>query len=163
MKMDRIHNRPGYLLRRAQQISDALFFDECNYLSITPVQYAAMVSIEENPGIDATRLSTMIAFDRSTLGGVIERLEAKDLIRREPSDSDKRAKLLYITDDGRRALREIEPHVGRVQDRILGPLEKPEQEMLKLLLGKLIDLHSDTLPLSLQLSPSAKRKRDRGG
>ena len=36
-----------------------------------------------NPGIDQARLATAIAFDRATTGGVIDRLEAKGLVRRE--------------------------------------------------------------------------------
>ncbi len=66
------------------------------------MQFAALVAIRTHPGIDATRLSAVIAFDRSTLGNVIERLEAKDYIERKPSREDKRIKLLHLTRPGRR-------------------------------------------------------------
>ena len=54
------------------------------------MHYAAMAAICENPGIDVTRLSSLIAFDRSTLGSVLERLEARKLVERYPSPEDKR-------------------------------------------------------------------------
>ena len=83
--MDAVYTAPGYLFRRMQQIAVAIFVEECKAFDLTPVQYAALVAIHTHPGIDATRLSAVIAFDRSTLGNVIERLEAKALIERKPS------------------------------------------------------------------------------
>ena len=71
---------PGHLIRRAQQIAVAIFMEECAAYDLTPVQYAALVAIRENPGTDATRLSSLIALDRSTLGNVLERLEARKLV-----------------------------------------------------------------------------------
>src|SRR6476619_5597017 len=73
--MDAVYTAPGYLFRRMQQIAVAIFVEECRAYDLTPVQYAALVAIRTHPGIDATRLSAVIAFDRSTLGNVIERLE----------------------------------------------------------------------------------------
>ena len=78
--MDAVYTKPGYLFRRMQQIAVAIFMEECRAFDLTPVQYAALVAIETHPGIDATRLSAVIAFDRSTLGSVIERIESKGLI-----------------------------------------------------------------------------------
>ena len=98
--MDAVSTAPGYLFRRMQQIAVAIFVEECKDFDLTPVQYAAMIALRTHPGIDATRLSAVIAFDRSTLGSVIERLEAKSYIERKPAVEDKRVKLLYITRAG---------------------------------------------------------------
>ena len=77
MSMDDVLTKPGHLIRRAQQIAVAIFVDEVAAFDITPVQYACLVAVRDNPGADATRISALIAFDRSTLGLVLERLEAK--------------------------------------------------------------------------------------
>src|SRR3569832_987651 len=98
--MDAVYTAPGYQFRRMQQIAVALFVEECRAFDLTPVQYAALIAIHTHPGIDATRLSAVIAFDRSTLGNVIERLETKTLIERKPAREDKRVKLLYLTKAG---------------------------------------------------------------
>src|ERR1700737_1837925 len=98
--MDAVYTRPGCLFRRMQQIAVAIFVEECKAYDLTPVQYATLVAIQTHPGIDATRLSAVIAFDRSTLGNVIERLEAKQYIERKPAREDKRVKLLYLTQSG---------------------------------------------------------------
>src|SRR4051794_2486812 len=95
--MDDVYTKPGYLFRRMQQIAVSIFVEECGEFDLTPVQYAALIAIRTHPGIDATRLSLVIAFDRSTLGSVIERLEGKHYIERRPSSADKRVKLLHLT------------------------------------------------------------------
>src|ERR1700761_157405 len=115
--MDAVYTAPGYLFRRTQQIAVAIFMEECRAFDLTPVQYAALIAIHTHPGIDATRLSAVIAFDRSTLGSVIERLEAKKLIERKPSAGDKRVKLLHLTKAGVALLLDITPAVDRAQTR----------------------------------------------
>src|ERR1700743_2987301 len=111
--MDAVYTAPGYLFRRMQQIAVAIFMEECRAHDLTPVQYAALIAIRAHPGIDATRLSSVIAFDRSTLGSVIERLETKSYIERKPAPEDKRVKLLYLTKSGANLLRDILPAVER--------------------------------------------------
>src|SRR5438128_5765050 len=111
--MDAVYAAPGYLFRRMQQIAVSIFVEECRAYDLTPVQFAALVAIHTHPGIDATRLSAVIAFDRSTLGNVIERLETKLHIERKPAPADRRVKLLYLTKTGAAALRDIIPSVDR--------------------------------------------------
>src|SRR6202047_4568853 len=98
--MDAVYTKPGYLFRRMQQIAVSIFVEECKAYDLTPVQFAALVAIHTHPGIDATRLSAVHVFDRSTLGNVIERLEAKQYIERKPAREDKRVKLLHLTKQG---------------------------------------------------------------
>src|SRR5260370_16841974 len=105
LTMDAVYTAPGYLFRRMQQIAVAIFVEECKAHDLTPVQYASLVAIRTHPGIDATRLSAVIAFDRSTLGSVIERLEAKAYIDPTPPRADKRVKLLHLTRHGTVLLR----------------------------------------------------------
>jgi MarR family transcriptional regulator, lower aerobic nicotinate degradation pathway regulator len=143
MPMDQLYEKPGHLIRRAQQIAWALFMEECAPFDITSVQYAALFAVRENPGIDATRLSALVAFDRSTLGLVLERLEAKGLIERSGNPKDKRLKLLHLTLQGRRILREIEPAVGRAQKRILAPLKPEQRRQFVNLLSQLVHLNND--------------------
>jgi DNA-binding MarR family transcriptional regulator len=148
--MDAVYTAPGYLFRRMQQIAVALFVEECRAFELTPVQYAALVAIHTHPGIDATRLSAVIAFDRSTLGSVIERLEAKNLIERKPSGGDKRVKLLYLTRPGTAVLRDIMASVERAQARMLQPLKPADRKTLLALLTQLVDLNNESSRVPLR-------------
>ena len=148
--MDAVYTAPGYLFRRMQQIAVALFMEECKAFDLTPVQYAALVAIRTHPGIDATRLSAVIAFDRSTLGSVIERLEAKGHIERKPSRGDKRVKLLHLTRTGAGVLRDIMPSVDRAQARMLQPLKPADRKTLLALLAQLVDLNNEASRVPLR-------------
>ena len=150
LTMDAVYTKPGYLFRRMQQIAVAIFVEECKAYDLTPVQYAALVAIRTHPGIDATRLSAVIAFDRSTLGNVIERLEAKQLIERKPSREDRRVKLLYLTEAGVTLLRDIMPSVDRAQARMLQPLKPADRKTLMALLTQLVDLNNESSRVPLR-------------
>jgi DNA-binding MarR family transcriptional regulator len=151
MSMDDVYLKPGHLIRRAQQIAVALFMEECAAFDITPVQYASLVAIREHPGVDATRLSALIAFDRSTLGSVLERLEVKGLVERTNSRQDKRVKTLRLTRAGSRMLREVEPAVIKAQERILAPLKPEDRRRLMALLAELVELNNDASRVPLKI------------
>jgi len=148
--MDAVYAAPGYLFRRMQQIAVSIFVEECSAFDLTPVQYAALVAIHTHPGIDATRLSAVIAFDRSTLGSVIERLESKALVERKSSREDKRVKLLYLTRDGVSTLRDIMASVERAQARMLQPLKPADRKTLLALLTQLVDLNNEASRVPLR-------------
>jgi DNA-binding MarR family transcriptional regulator len=148
--IDAVYAAPGYLFRRMQQIAVSIFMEECKAFDLTPVQYAALIAIHTHPGIDATRLSAVIAFDRSTLGSVIERLQAKDFVERKPAPEDKRIKLLYLTKPGVAILREIIPAVERAQARMLEPLKPADRKTLMGLMSQLVDLNNEASRVPLR-------------
>ena len=145
-----LHEMPGHLIRRVHQISTALFSAECATYDLTSVQYAALAMIRQHPDVDATRLSSLIAFDRSTLGGVLDRLEAKSWISRHASPSDRRARLLRLTPTGKSLLKRVEPAVLRVQQRMLEPLSIEDRLTVVQLLEKLANAHNDLLSAPLR-------------
>ena len=124
--MNDFHTMPGHLIRRAHQASTALFAAECGKFDLTSVQFAAMSAIHDAPGLDATRLAAMIAFDRSTLGDVLERLEAKGWVVRVSSPNDRRVKKLALSEAGAALLEKVQPAVRRVQDLLLAPFPPAE-------------------------------------
>jgi DNA-binding MarR family transcriptional regulator len=137
---------PGYLIRRTQQISTAIFTEECAKHDLTAVQYAALVAIGLHPSIDATRISRLISLDRSTLGDVLERIEAKGLVQRNASPADRRIKLLTLSRKGKALLSEVEGSVRRVQERLLEPLLPAQRKVLLSLLTRLAEGHDDLPP-----------------
>jgi MarR family transcriptional regulator, lower aerobic nicotinate degradation pathway regulator len=123
------------------------------------VQYAALAAIRTHPGIDATRLSAVIAFDRSTLGSVIERLESKQLIERKPAVEDKRVKLLHLTRAGAALLRDIMPSIDRSQARMLQPLKPADRKTLLVLLTQLVDLNNEASRVPLRAEDALEHFR----
>src|SRR3954453_1697974 len=141
------HSLPGYLVRRTQQISTALFAEECANYDLTSVQYAALVAIGLHPQIDATRISRLISLDRSTLGDVLERIEAKGWVVRTASPADRRVKLLSLSNKGKKLIADVESAVLRVQERLLEPLNPSERKTFVSLLSKLTKSHEGLPPV----------------
>ena len=129
---------PGHLIRRAHQLSTAYFTEACG-VDLTAVQYAALVAIESHPGIDATRLSELIYFDRSTIGDVLDRIESKGWIVRQSTPDDRRIMLCTLSPAGRDVLRHVAPGIRRVQERLLAPLTPGEAKTVVRLLAKMAD------------------------
>ena len=154
---------PGHLIRRLQQISFALFIDQAKAFEITPVQYAAMVAINNHPGIDQTALCNMVALDRSTVGDVVCRLEKKRLIKRLNGSVDRRTKSLSITPAGRKLIKDIEPAVQSTQRLILAPLKAGERVAFLRMLKELVHLNNEHSRAPLRLADARPRRQAAGG
>jgi MarR family transcriptional regulator, lower aerobic nicotinate degradation pathway regulator len=133
---------PGHLIRRAHQVSTAYFAEECGG-DLTAVQYAALVTVGAHPGIDATRLSEIIYFDRSTIGDVLDRMEGKGWILRQSTPDDRRIKRLQLSPEGLGVLQRVAPGIRRVQERLLSGLTAAEAKTLVRLLAKMADAAED--------------------
>src|SRR5689334_8815911 len=74
---------PGHLIRRAHQLAVAIFMEEMDEFDVTPVQFAILNALIDDPGEDQVTLAGKVAFDAATFGSVIGRLEAKAWVRRK--------------------------------------------------------------------------------
>lgn len=140
--LDLLYAMPGHLIRRSQQIAVALFAEEVGALELTPVQFAVLMAVVNHPEIEAASVSDLIAFDRSTLADVLERLISRGLIERRVSARDRRAKSLVATPEGVAVFQRAVPAVQRVQERILEPLPEIDRAVYVAMLRKLVGLHT---------------------
>ncbi len=134
---------PGHLIRRAQQVAVAIFMEETAGHDATPVQFAILNALMDDPGEDQITLANKVAFDPATLGSVIGRIEAKGWVTRQADPEDKRRKLLWITKEGEKVALGMKRDVGKAQQRILAPLDPNERLQLSALLSKLVSGHED--------------------
>lgn len=161
MRLDDIRATPGHLIRRAQQITSSFFSEAVDGADLTSVQFASLAVIREHAGIDATGLCGLVAFDRATMGGVLERLETKKLIVRKGSETDKRIKRLYLTNAGTELLEVLEPAVRSVQERLLSAFDDTERDVFLRLLRKLVEAHNPSLPASVRAEGVPYRAREK--
>lgn len=136
---------PGHLARRFHQIAVAIFHAEVEAADcdLTPVQYAALAKIAATPGLDQATLAGLIAFDRTTIGGVVDRLVEKGLVAREISRRDRRARELRVTGKGAGALKKIAPAVAETQRILLSGLSEREAAQFMKLFAKAIAALND--------------------
>ncbi|HZV80596.1 MAG TPA: MarR family transcriptional regulator, partial [Geobacteraceae bacterium] len=91
----------------------------------------------EEDGLTQVELSSRSQIDRTTIGGLIDRLEQSGLLQRLPHPEDRRAYLICLTEAGRDLEKELTPLGEELQQRILAPLSGDEQEALVTILQKL--------------------------
>lgn len=129
---------PGHVIRRLNQMSTQAFASRMQEVGIdlTPVQFAALDAIRAMPGLDQASIAAKIAYDRATIGGVIERLIQKGYVARVVSDRDRRARVISLTSEGQRAYQRILPVVEVVQDDILTGLSKDERQLFMTMAAK---------------------------
>ena len=138
-----IDNQPGYYIRRLHQISVAIFLQETEPFGVTPVQYAALQTVGNHPGIDQRTLARTIGLDTSTIAGVIDRLELRGLLVRNASLEDRRVRQLTLTDEARQLLTEVAPSMLKAQQLILAPLSSQDQAEFTRMLRQLVTKNNE--------------------
>lgn len=132
-----LHEQPGHLLRRAQQVHMALYAEATNEWGLTSVQYSVLVTVIQHPGVDQSTVAAAIAMDASTSGSVIGRLAERGLLARAADVRDRRAKRLFPTPEGEALARAMKPAVDRVQAKLLESLGVAERDAFLAVLRKL--------------------------
>uniref|UniRef100_UPI00406CB7AB MarR family winged helix-turn-helix transcriptional regulator n=1 Tax=Rhodoferax sp. GW822-FHT02A01 TaxID=3141537 RepID=UPI00406CB7AB len=132
-----VHDEPGHLIRRAQQLAVARFH-EVHGRNATPIQYAILRTLQESPGIDQVTLAQKIALDTSTTADIATRLEAKGWIERKVMP--RRQRSLSLTPTGAEVLLELQPGIELVYQAVLRNLEPAEQDEFMRLLRKLVQI-----------------------
>lgn len=134
---------PGHHIRRLHQIAVAIFLQETEAHGVTPVQYAALQTVGNQPGIDQRTLAGSIGLDTSTVAGVVDRLESRGLLQRGASPNDRRVRLLTLTADGQALLAAVLPDMQKAQQRILAPLPKAERAEFMRMLRTLVEANNE--------------------
>ena len=146
---------PGHLARRFQQIAVAIFHAEVEAagFDLTPVQYVALAVLRQHPGIDQATLASLIAYDRTTIGGVVDRLVHKGLVARAVSPKDRRAHVLHLTEAGGLTLEGIQPAVEAAQREMVAGLEPAEVTEFIRLFRKAITAANDRSRAPMKPAP----------
>lgn len=140
--LERLYQRPGFLLRRAHQISEGIFEAECASFGLTPPQTGCLIVAHSCPGLDQKALGLALGFDRATTGEILKGLEARGLVMRTPSEHDGRKRLVTLTASGRKILERAGEALSRSQQKLLGPFSAEERRLMVSLLGRLCEAHN---------------------
>jgi DNA-binding MarR family transcriptional regulator len=129
---------PGHLVRRLHQQAVALYARHSAGFELTPVQFAALHAVDAWPDSDQSSIGRAIACDKTTLGAVLDRLQARGLVERIADAADRRTWRLRATPQGRALLDGLGPRIDALQRDLLAPLSESEAKELMRLLAKLV-------------------------
>jgi DNA-binding MarR family transcriptional regulator len=139
----RLYARPGFLLRRAHQISAAVFEDACRELRLTPAQFGVLTVLDTHPGLGQSSLARALGFDKVTVLRVLRGLQERGLVTRGRAEDNRRNVMVSLTPAGASLLQQAQKPAERAYKRLLAPLDKNQQEqllqLLQLLTGELED------------------------
>jgi DNA-binding MarR family transcriptional regulator len=160
---ERIYTRPGFLARQLHRITAAIFDEETASFGLTGLQYGILNVIAVEPAIDQIGVCNTLGVDRSTLAGVVDRLEQKGLVARSPG-TDRRSNALHLTRAGKRILSEMETSATKAERRAFDIFTAAEQAQFERMLARLVEHHARYagMPKLAPNSPKpATRKRAR--
>lgn len=140
---DSIYAHPGFLIRRMQQIAVAIFLEETARFDLTPLQYGLLMAVHAHPGIDQAGAADRLGLDRTTVVGIVDRLERKGLLVREVGAADRRLRLLHLAAPGKHRLADCQRAVDRAQRRMLEPLSAQDRRTLARSMARVIAHHND--------------------
>lgn len=126
----RLYSRPGFLLRRAHQISAAVFEDECRAVGLTPAQYGVLTILRASPGLDQSSLARALGFDKVTVLRVLRGLEERQLVERATAEGNRRKLSLRLAPAGQALLRRAHDPADQACLRLMAPLAPEQREQL---------------------------------
>jgi DNA-binding MarR family transcriptional regulator len=129
---------PGYVVRRLQQAYIGAWLRTVDP-TLTGPQFAVLTAVETYPGADQGSLAASVDLDRSTMADIVRRLEERGLITRKPDLHDGRRKLLHLTAEGVRTVRDVNARARELDERLLETYPAASRERLLAELTALAD------------------------
>jgi DNA-binding MarR family transcriptional regulator len=128
---------PGYLLARLGEASRRRFHKALEPERLHPRHFGVMTMVAAQPGMTQQRLHEQTAIDPSSMVAVIDELEGMGLAERRPHPEDRRARTIFLTEQGLDTLERVRKLAGELQREFFGTLSGEEQQTLYALLRKL--------------------------
>jgi DNA-binding MarR family transcriptional regulator len=127
------------LVRRLQQICLSMIAEALRDAGLVQLEYALLIFVDDVPGISQQTLSEALGIDRNNVSLIADKLESRGLLKRAVNDDDRRARELYITPEGRKLWRRVQPRVREANNRIMASLKASEKELFLDMLVRVVD------------------------
>ena len=102
--------------------------------------YIVLTALVEQPVRTQAALAQAIRADKSRIIGVLDELQERGLIQRQPDEADRRVHLLSLTPAGDRLRRSVEAAIRRREEQVLGVLPTADREVFLRSLKALYEL-----------------------
>ncbi|KGN36498.1 MarR family winged helix-turn-helix transcriptional regulator [Knoellia subterranea] len=103
-------------------------------VGLTVAQYAALLTLRDNPGITGAGLARSCLVTPQAAAAVLKALEAKGLVQRESDDWNRTARPGRLTPEGARILRSADARASRIEQQVHDALTPKQRASLRQLL-----------------------------
>ncbi|WPG41138.1 MarR family transcriptional regulator [Variovorax sp. EBFNA2] len=138
MLAELLYGRPGFLLRRAHQISVSIFEETCSPLALTPGQFSVLAVLRADPTLDQSSVARAIGLDKVTVSLLLRGLEARGLVHRRPDLKNRRRRVLTLTPQGQDLMRRSRGPTDAAYERLMAPFDAQQRASLLQLLQQLV-------------------------
>lgn len=125
-----------FQLAKASQRAARFWGKQIEHLNVTPVQGMLLNFLFEEDRVTSNHLGERTQLDSATLTGIIDRLEAIQLVERKPNPVDRRAILLCLTEKGRPLALELRHIMEKANREFLSSLNEDEESIFRSLLRR---------------------------
>ena len=148
--LEQLYARPGFMIRRANQIAVSVFLEETGAFRVTTTQYGILYVLKQRPGIDQISVARLLGLDRSTTGMVLRKLELGGYVGRGIGVDDRRRRSLQLTRAGEKMLQRLAAPAQRAKMRVLSPFTPAERTTFLRMLDKLARNFNDSTRVPLE-------------
>jgi DNA-binding MarR family transcriptional regulator len=115
--LDPLQDYPGYLLRRASAVAMADLSKSLSALDLRPSEATVLLTIDTNPNATLSDIGRLLEIASPNMAPLVARLEARNLLAREPMDG--RSHALSLTPHGRAMTNQIRKIVAEHEAALL--------------------------------------------
>jgi len=130
-----INNSIGFLLFKAYQRAWATMREEIVPYDLTPPQFCLLAFLWQEDGLTQAELSEKGQIDRTTIGGLVDRLEKLELLERRRHPQDRRAYKIHLTERGKELEGPLSECAARSLTRLCQGLNEDEISELRRMLN----------------------------
>ncbi|AFU05855.1 putative marR-family transcriptional regulator [Nocardia brasiliensis ATCC 700358] len=132
--------RIGSYVKRAEQALQTAKHAALKPAGVTVPQYAALLHLDENPGISAAALARLCGVTPPTMNTVLSNLQDRGLIERTPHAWHKNILETRLTEAGTAVMRDADARAVRVERAVAAGFTDAERATLQDLLTRCADL-----------------------
>lgn len=96
---------------------------------LTLARARLLMHLVDNEGSTQTELATAFEVEQPSIVGLVDGLENRGMVKRQPVKGDRRANGIYLTDESRREIAEIREYGENVKDEMLRGVSEEEMEI----------------------------------
>lgn len=128
----------GYLVHDVSRIRRTVMDLVMRPYGITRSQWSVLSALSRsgNDGMMQVDLARLMEVGKVTVGGLVDRLEASGHVERRPDPMDRRAKRVYITEQGYKVIHIMVEVASKINDRILKDSTPQEVAICEHVLGQ---------------------------
>lgn len=128
MQEESLDRNFGLILHDVARLLRTNFDRRVRDLGLTRSQWWVLTHLYREDGLSQTELADLMEIEKPSLGRLLDRLEAKNWIKRASDPTDRRVNRVYLTIDVKPMVREMRQHASDVRQQALAGLGDAQRE-----------------------------------